>query len=105
MPKPNFRILGVIALLAGGCLSVPAAGAEDILVLDKNDSAAVSGQITAIGKESLTLLSNGKEITVDTRHMNLDGDLSDVLEIGANVMVEGALDAKGIDAQRIVRTE
>lgn len=78
---------------------------NDVLVLDDDSRAVVTGIITDIDYEALTINVDGKDLRVDAEFLDLEGDLDDFLSVGQTITVEGEYDAGGltdIEASRII---
>jgi len=100
-----FRLILPLCFLA---FIVPAV-AEDVMILDRDNRAVVSGQITDVRNNEgiFTLNNNGTPIDVGISDLDLErGTLDFLLQEGSYVTVEGNFESGDVlEAKKVVRSD
>ena len=82
----------------------PAAYTQNVIIGDEYSQSVISGIVTDIGFEELTLkIDDNKYITVETDDMDIeDGYMDEIIDVGSNIKVIGQFDDEIFEAEQII---
>jgi hypothetical protein len=104
----DLRALLFFVISVFGVTIAVAAMAQDAIVINKTRHSIVSGTVSAVSGNIVTLETAGKQIRVDVGDLRLQGAARDLLAPGTNVTVEGRFKHFGetpeMDADQILRS-
>ena len=83
------------------------AHADDTLILDRGNDSVVSGTVTQVRGDTITILNNNEEIKVELDKLDIDRSLKDLIEPGMEITAQGKFSDLGatpvFEAESILR--
>lgn len=108
MTLSQFKILTFVcawSLVAG---VVCAAIAEDTLIINKGNDSVVSGMVTDVSGDTVTIENGGSKIHIDLEELDLDSSVREILQPGTHITAQGRFQDFGetpeFEAHSLVRT-
>lgn len=99
-----------VAMLAAALVIVPVAAqlsqaADEVLVLDQNEQALISGVVSDLDDDSFVLISDGRRVNVDLENINAEDWPKGLIENGMRVSVAGKFHDDEIRATRVSKLD
>lgn len=104
----NARLRYMLCCCAAGLTFVIAtANADDTLILDKGKNSVVSGTVTDVRGDTITIRNNDELIKVELDSLDLDRSVKDLIEPGMEITAQGRFSDVGaspvFEAESILR--